>query len=115
MYDKAKHAVVTKEEDLKQCSHEIREVSGHKDKLSKSVTDASLEARKVQHRLTQWEKDFQEASKAMSSLVKKNTWISKEKDYFGVAGTAYDFDGRNASESKARLKELNAAQVSSIN
>ena len=70
----------------------------------------SLEARKVQHKLKQWEKDSKDAARAMASLLKQHSWIEKERAYFGVSGSDFDFVARDVGVSMKRLKDLKSDQ-----
>ena len=109
-YDDAKERVADKQKELNKCSKEIKALEDAKAKALAAAQTASLEARKLQHKLKTWEKDFKDASKAIAALVKQHPWISKDKEFFGHAGSDYDFNARNVPESNKRLKELKSDQ-----
>lgn len=99
-----------KQQELNQCSKEIKALIANRDKFQKAAQNASLEARKVQHKLKQWEKDFKDASKNMTALLKQHPWIEKERAYFGVAGSDFDFAAKDVTQASKRLKDLKADQ-----
>jgi structural maintenance of chromosome 2 len=109
-YDEASKAVAAKTQEISSCNKEIKALEKEKDKLLKESQTASLEARKLSHKLKQWEKDFKDASKAITSLIKQHPWIEKEKSFFGQPGSDFDFKARNAAQCAKRLKELKADQ-----
>lgn len=109
-YEEAKQAVQHKTEDLNRCSKEIAVLQSKREHFQKEAQNASLEARKITHRLKQWDKDFKEASKVITSLVKQHPWIEREKAFFGQPGTDYDFTTRDTVSAYKRLKELKGEQ-----
>ncbi len=46
----------------------------------------------------------------MEELVRANEWILSEKQYFGVAGSAYDYNASNPATAKTRYAQLKASQ-----
>lgn len=109
-YEEAKLAVQHKQEDVNRCSKEIQVLQQKRDTFLKEAQNASLEARKITHRLKQWDKDFKEASKVIANLVKQHPWIEREKAFFGQSGTDYDFTNTDTASAYRRLKELKAEQ-----
>lgn len=109
-YDDAKRAVVEKTAELNKCSKEIKALEVEREKHLKESQNASLEARKIAHKLKQWDKDFKDASKVVASLVKQHPWIEKEKAFFGQPGSDFDFAARDMDQCAKKLKELKAEQ-----
>jgi structural maintenance of chromosome 2 len=122
-YEKAKDSLVAKQTDLAKCSSEIKQLEQVREKHTKAVHSAQVEARKCQHTLKQWEKEFAQAQKQLQMLIKQHPWIEREKDYFGVSGSAFDFgaylpsSAGDASGSRGdvsscsrRLKDLKSEQ-----
>ena len=85
---------------------ELRELEQAKSKKSKQVTEESLESQKLSHAVEKAQKDSQGAAQLVAALEKEHDWIVDNKDQFGKAGTAYDFHGKNLSESRASLKNV---------
>jgi structural maintenance of chromosome 2 len=85
---------------------ELKELETAKSKKSKQITEESLEAQKLSHAVEKLQKDAQAASALVAALEKEHDWIADNRDQFGKAGTAYDFQGRNLAESRASLKNV---------
>ena len=113
-YESAKEAVTVAEEELARQKKEIKQLVSQRQKAQKLATDASLDARKEQHRLDQCIKDAKDSERRLSDLIKKHPWMSTEKAFFGVAGGGYDFANQDVEQSQERLKELKANQVTFI-
>ena len=85
---------------------ELHELEQAKSKKSKQITEESLESQKLSHAVEKAQKDSQGAAQLVAALEKEHDWIADNKDQFGKAGTAYDFHGKNLSESRASLKNV---------
>lgn len=109
-YELAKTATAAKAAELSQCSAEIKQLTKQKEKYLKDVQNASLEARKLKHKLDQWEKDSKQNSKLIATLLKQNPWIESEQKFFGQAGSDFDFGAKDIRECLARRKELKSEQ-----
>ena len=109
-YEDAKRAMDEKQEELNNCSKEIKDLEKHQEKCRKAAQNASLEARKLAHKLKQWEKDVKDAEKHVKDLLKLHPWIEKERAYFGMEGTDYDFKARDTNQANKRLKEIRSEQ-----
>jgi hypothetical protein len=48
--------VIDKQQELNQCTKEIKAFAVEREKCLKASQNASLEARKISHKLKQWEK-----------------------------------------------------------
>jgi structural maintenance of chromosome 2 len=105
-YDGAKATVQEKTAELNRASKEIQSLEVARDTFLKEAQNASLEARKVSHKLKQWDKDFKDASKSMNALLKQHPWIEKEKSFFGKVGTDFDFATKDIQQCYRRLKAL---------
>lgn len=86
--------------------NELRELEQAKSKKSRQLTEESLEVQKLGHVVEKSQKDAQSATQMVAALEKEHDWIQDNKDQFGRAGTPYDFQGRNLSESRATLKTV---------
>lgn len=120
-----KKALVNKQAELNGLSKEIKTLSLAKDKCNKAAQTASLEARKVSHRLKQWEGESKNAAKRLTVMLKQHPWIEKEKQFFGVAGSDFEFCSSTSNsnvdavdkdvigDSQKRLAQLKLDQVCS--
>jgi structural maintenance of chromosome 2 len=114
-YEKAKQALDKKQAELSKCSTDIKQLENKREKANKAAHAAELEVRKCAHKLKQWEKDFKDANKQLQTLLKQHPWIEREKEYFGVSGSAFDFTAyfTNKSSSSAGKASKSSASRSS--
>ena len=101
------------QKEIHSCDAEIKQLEKSKDRCAKAIKEDSLEARKLENKLTQWEKDIKDAARALTVMVKQNPWIETDKHLFGVAGGDYDFTEYAADVKKSRqtLAALRQEQV----
>lgn len=112
-YDELTRHIQSLTAEVSKCDKEIKALEKRKDQHNKVIQNNTLEARKLQHKLKQWEKDAKEAAKIVNSYVTKHPWIETEKAHFGQAGSDYDFSsfGTDGSECRQRLQTLKSEQV----
>lgn len=113
LYDKKKEEVTGKQQELSRLSKEIKTLESEKEKCLKASENAILAARKLSHKLKQWEKDSKEAGKMVATLMKTNPWIANDKAMFGQVGSDYDFANRNVGDCHKRLRKIKEEQVGS--
>ena len=109
-YEASKLAKVAKEEQMASCSKEIKALLMDKAQSEKAAEAASLKSREVKHKLEQWDKSAKDAKKRMDELVESHAWISREKKFFGVKDSDFDFESKDVEECKKRLKLLKSEQ-----
>jgi structural maintenance of chromosome 2 len=102
-------------QELNRCSKEIKELEREKDKHAKESQAKGLEARKLTHKLKEWEKESKENAKFVTAMVRSNPWIEKEKEFFGQEGSDFDFKARDVTQCAKRHKQLKAEQVCASN
>ena len=71
-FETAKAGVAAKNAELNQCSKEIKELQREKDGYLKTAQAKGLDARKLAHKLKEWEKEAKER------LKKKNRFLVKK-------------------------------------
>lgn len=113
-YETVKKDLTAKNQENTRCTKEIKALDVDREKALKQAQNASLEARKILHKLKQWEKDSKDASKHLSALLRRNPWIEKEKEFFGQPGSDFDFASRDVEQCQTRLKELKSNLVSNL-
>ena len=109
-YESAKSAKVAKEAQMVSCSKEIKALLVDKAQFEKAAEAASLKSREVKHKLEQWDKNAKDAKKRMDELVESHSWISREKKFFGLKDSDFDFEAKDVEECKKRLKSLKSDQ-----
>ena len=61
---------------------------------------------KLGHQVEKFHKEQQLASQSLTQLENEHEWIAEEKESFGRANSAYDFNGQNIAECKSSLRNL---------
>jgi len=105
-YETAKAAVASKQAELNECSKEIKALEKQGAAALTQKQNASIEARTLMHKLKSWEKDFKDAQRAVKALSQAHPWIEKEKQFFGMAGSDFDFTSRDVPASMKRLQQI---------
>ncbi|TDL23473.1 condensin complex subunit SMC2 [Rickenella mellea] len=80
-----------------------------KDK-KQAISDSELHLKKLEHDLQSLAKDKTAAQNFVTNLEKANDWISEEKQYFGKAGSPYDFAATDMPQIKEKARELEEQQ-----
>ncbi|ODO05464.1 hypothetical protein I350_04514 [Cryptococcus amylolentus CBS 6273] len=70
------------------------------------IVDAELELKKLEHDLGLVVKEKSSAEGHKDNLERQFTWITEENQFFGKAGTPYDFQGVNLAQAREQCKEL---------
>lgn len=73
-------------------------------------TETEIQIKRLQHQSTQHEKDHADAAAGVGVLEKKFPWIQKEKQFFGKAGSDFDFSQQDYAENKQKFEEIEAEQ-----
>jgi structural maintenance of chromosome 2 len=114
-YEVAKKSLADKQKELNENSKEIKALSNQREAMLEEAKELGLEVRKLKHKVDQWGKDYAAAEKTMRNLTKEYAWIEKEKQFFGVVGSDYDFEARDVNASHHRYKQLKTDQVDDVN
>lgn len=110
-FETAKAATAAMNAELNKCSTEIKALHREQDKHLKEGQAKSLEARKLAHKLKEWEKESKDAAKLVNAMIKQHPWIEKEKAFFGQTGSDFDFQAKDVGQCSKRHKELKVEQV----
>ncbi|RMD41665.1 hypothetical protein DV735_g3435, partial [Chaetothyriales sp. CBS 134920] len=105
-HDTAQAELQDEQAKLTSFHEELRDLEAAKSKKSKQIAEEALEGQKLSHAVEKAQKDSAAAAQLVQALEREHDWIADNKDQFGRAGTAYDFHGKNLSESRATLKNL---------
>ncbi|WVR09681.1 hypothetical protein IAU60_006756 [Kwoniella sp. DSM 27419] len=74
------------------------------------IADAELALKKLDHDIGLVAKEKTSAEGHKENLEKQFTWIVDEHQFFGKAGTPYDFQGVNLGQARDQCRELEAQQ-----
>ena len=72
--------------------------------------EKELEQKKVTHKVQQLQKDDKEVHLVVARLEKEHTWIEKKKNFFGKAGTDFDFEANSYPDNKKGHDDLQTKQ-----
>ena len=75
------------------------------------ISEADLNAKKLDHKKQRIVKEAAGAEKFVQSLLESHPWIKTEKQFFGRPGTDYDFAARDPKTAGATLKALETEQA----
>ncbi len=110
-YDEAKLALANKQNELNHMNKEVKALEATRDKSTKTAQAASLEARKIAHKLKQWETESKSIVKKVAVMLRQHPWIEREKVFFGVPESDFDFKVQDPAQSQVRLNKLKSDQV----
>jgi structural maintenance of chromosome 2 len=105
-YETVKMALAAKQTEMNHASKEAKTLETNREKSLKAAQTASLEARKISHKLKQWESESKETGKKIAVMLRQYPWIDKEKRFFGVAGSDFDFATADVTQNQRRLTQL---------
>ncbi|XP_045453159.1 structural maintenance of chromosomes protein 2 [Melitaea cinxia] len=77
-----------------------------KEQLAKNNSDIELKIKELDYKIKELQNEATECEKKIKSLETENPWIPSERQYFGLAGGAYDFEARSAGVAGTRLAQL---------
>jgi structural maintenance of chromosome 2 len=117
-YEELQSMLDEKQKELSKCDKETAHITNEMDNIQAQVSNLGVEKKKLDHKLSTLEKDCQDASDTVTSLLKKHPWIKSEKQYFGMAGTDYDWENQDpeeALEQLAKAEQAHNAMAKKIN
>jgi structural maintenance of chromosome 2 len=97
-------------EGLAALGRDLKALDAKRDTAVKAANDASLEVKKLAHKLRQFDKECKDAVHALGALAKAHSWIADEHTSFGVAGGDFDFAATDMKSAYAKLKSLRLDQ-----
>mmetsp|Transcript_20953 Transcript_20953/g.54505 ORF Transcript_20953/g.54505 Transcript_20953/m.54505 type:complete len:1217 (+) Transcript_20953:172-3822(+) len=111
----AKHSAAQEQrETITKLEGEIQDLRASAAAAKKKSNAAALELKKISNRAATLEKRKKEAASAVASLLKKHSWIAKEKQCFGQPGTTFEFKKGDPTQDphtfQSRLDALTESQ-----
>eukprot|EP00794_Sanderia_malayensis_P008232 gene8232-9114_t len=116
--EEAKERLKKQKNELKACNSAINEKCQEQSNLAKEAVNVHMEIKEMDFEINKFKKDSQDAAKKVDHMLSKYEWIAAEKDYFGMANTAYDFtatDPKEASRKLAKLEETKDKLSKNVN
>lgn len=109
-YEVCSSALEESKQRARACDRELNALATARAALEKSLADKSLEAKKLEHKVTRLERDARDADERVARLQQAHPWIAAEKALFGRAGGDYDWDQRAPDGVARELAALEAEQ-----
>ncbi len=109
-YDALRADVDKKREKIQSQSKAIQDLLHENDKIGKQISDADLEIKKLEHKISRFVTSQKDATRFVQQMLKQHTWIADEKKAFGMAKTEYDFSATDPAQANKRLAQLQEEQ-----
>lgn len=109
-YDQAKDQLDEEKKRLALQDSKIAQLEKKKTSLAKKIADKQLEIKKISHKISRLQSDKSEAVKRVQTMLKKYSWISGERQFFGKPHTDYDFKKQSPKQAETRLATLTEEQ-----
>ena len=98
-------------ERIASCDASIAEALKQKNQLARTLSDCTVERKKIEHKAQRFEKDKAIAQQKVEELEEEHSWIAKEKKFFGRANTDFDFSTRDVNACQQRLVSIRDEQT----
>jgi len=109
-YDALRSDVDKKREKIQSQSKAIQELIQENDKISKRISDADLEFKKLEHKISRFVTSQKDASRFVQQMLKQHAWIATEKQFFGNPKSDYDFSATDPAQANKRFAQLQEDQ-----
>jgi structural maintenance of chromosome 2 len=109
-YEEARIAVEEKKVALAECDRALKAKLKSYNSKEKSVAKLNIEQQNQDHKLKNYEREFEKASSRVKTMEEEYSWIESQKENFGEIGSDYDFEARNAKQVKKNMAELKTVQ-----
>eukprot|EP01031_Cornospumella_fuschlensis_P028454 gene28454-34351_t len=110
VYEEVHAEYMAKQAEYMRKQKEIVSIEQNMEKYVKETQALSLEIRKMTHSLKSLEKDMADSQSNLAKMMRSYPWIEREKEFFGVKDTDYDFSSKDIPSAQKRLKDLKADQ-----
>jgi len=111
-FDEAERALAAKREKLSTYESDLKLLGEQVDTLSKQRREAELAVKDLEHKRSQSQSERKKAAATVESLQVEHPWIANDKQYFGQAGSAFDFSPDDAARSPGNCRKRLAQLVS---
>ncbi|CAH0728190.1 unnamed protein product, partial [Brenthis ino] len=80
-----------KKAEISSKNSDISRLAQRKEQLAKVNSELELSIKELDYKIKELQGEAADCQKRIQALEQENTWISSERQYFGLAGGAYDF------------------------
>ncbi|KAJ1654457.1 Structural maintenance of chromosomes protein 2 [Dispira simplex] len=102
----AQEALRKEKQMLRAFDEEIQELDALVKTKAAQQTDVQMELQKLVHGLERYEREREQAHRAIAKLEATYDWIADSKHLFGQPGTAFDFVAQDPHTTKKQLHQL---------
>ncbi|XP_045777071.1 structural maintenance of chromosomes protein 2 [Maniola jurtina] len=101
------HTKIKKQKtDIASRNTDIARLVQKKEQLGKQNDELELQIKELDYKIKELQTEATDCEKRIKSLESENPWITSERQYFGLAGGAYDFAGKQAHVAGSRVTQL---------
>ncbi|CDH59686.1 condensin subunit [Lichtheimia corymbifera JMRC:FSU:9682] len=87
-------------------NEEMKELEQLHKQKSSEVTEHNLEIQKLEHEIDRQNREHQNSRDAIANLEREHEWIADQKQFFGQAGSSFDFASMNVTEARKTVQQL---------
>ncbi|KIJ53254.1 hypothetical protein M422DRAFT_222637 [Sphaerobolus stellatus SS14] len=109
-YKEAERKLQEERATLTRFDTEVKELEEVIKAKKNAAAESDLKLQKLDHDLQNLKKDKTGATTKVKELEKLNSWILEEQQYFGKAGSTYDFAAQDMNVASKMFKELEESQ-----
>ena len=96
---------------LAACDAEAQTMLKARQKLERQADADAVERKTLEHKRARAARDAEESAKRLETLERDFPWIPGEAHLFGVEGSEYDFEAKDAEASRRELDQHESAQA----
>ena len=96
---------------LAACDAEAQAMLKARQKLERQADADAVERKTLEHKRARAARDAEESAKRLETLERDFPWIPGEAHLFGVEGSEYDFEAKDAEASRRELDQHESAQA----
>lgn len=104
------HVLIEAKKQLSVCDKQISKLEAENAKAVKAMSAAEIEGKRLENKLSRFQKDKAVARKAVQQMLEKHEWIETEKQFFGRRHTDYDFEAKKPAKCQQVLGKLQEEQ-----
>jgi len=112
LYTAAKSALDMQTAAMSKCDQKVRELEKRRSRMESRLASLRAAKKKTQHKIRRFEDDRRVAQETIKTLRTNHKWIEAEEQFFGQAGSDYDFESKNIADISRKLAALEKKQES---
>ena len=114
-FDDVRAAIEARQKELSKCNKEVKRLEQEREAASRAEEEAASDHRRISINMVEWDRRVRETQIKLKAMVEKWAWIESECEFFGQAGSEYDFAARDIRALSEKRGELQRDQVCAVN